>query len=205
MMRAIRRMRDSRDAGMSLAELLVYMILLALVITITGVFYVHQLVTQRDVTQRAKAANEGQVVIASIENSLRNAVKVKTPSDFDGRLLVVKTRVGDSDAASSFVCRGWLYDPTTKSIKTITGTPGPTAPTLGLTTASNFSAWKKIVLNAAPSSVSGVVQPIFTAEGTTGSQILFDIVGEHGTGRSTFKSAAIPRDQGTTVGAEACF
>ncbi|MEV7971876.1 hypothetical protein [Cellulomonas sp. NPDC089187] len=193
------------DAGLSLAELLVYMVLSGIVLAIVGTLLVTTLVTQRDVRAQATASSAAQVVLTDMENALRNAVSVRTPSSFDGNLLVVKTRIADSDADSSFTCRGWYLDPATGRILTVRGAPGSTAPTRGLTTGSDFSRWAVALEDVRRSTVTASPAPVFTAEGATGAHIRFEVLdGEDGSSL-TITSAAIPRAQGTSTGSTSCF
>ncbi len=202
---ALRTRMRAGDSGLTLAELLVYSVLLLVVVAITGTLLIRGFLIQRDVRDMTTASNDGQVTMASIEAGLRNAATVTTPSVFDGRLLVVMTRVGDQDdAPSSWQCRGWLYDTASKSLRTIEGAPGAAAPTKNLSLTSDFSAWRTILTDVVPVTRTGVTQPVFAAEGATGSQILFDVL-EGADGKSvTFGSAAIPRPQGTITGGETC-
>jgi Tfp pilus assembly protein PilW len=204
-MRRLRVAGRPDDAGVTLAELLIYMVLLALVVTITGVIYVRTLVTQRDVQARAYASNQGQVVMTSIEGTLRNAVKVSTPSAFSGRLLLAQTRIGDADTDASFECVGWLFDPTTGSLRKVESPPGPTAATRGLTLASSFSAWQTMLTNATVTTIAGADQPVFSPEGATGARIRFDITNTRGGQPTTFESAAIPRTYTVPSGVSSCF
>ncbi|OIQ85506.1 hypothetical protein GALL_326510 [mine drainage metagenome] len=190
---------------MTLAELLVYSVLLLVVVAITGTMLVRGLLVQRDVGDLTSASNGGQVVLTSIEGALRNASTVATPSAFGGRLLIVKTRTGDDGAAaSSWTCTGWLLDTTTQELLTVSGASGPGSPTVGLTTGSDFSSWHAVLTGVTPTRKAGVDQPIFSAEGATGAQVLFDVLEGASNSRVTFGTAAIPRPQGTGIGGGAC-
>src|SRR5690625_1021024 len=94
-----------RDAGFTLVELLIASMLLLVVIAITGGLLIRTLTTQNEVRQLTTASNEGQVTIALIERSLRNAATVDIPSPYNGDLLVVKTRNADPYQSDSWTCR----------------------------------------------------------------------------------------------------
>ena len=203
--RVLRPADRPADAGMSLAELLAYMVLSGIILSIVGTLLVTTLVSQRDIRAQATASSAAQVVLTDMESTLRNAVSVRTPSDFNGSLLIVKTRVGDADVESSFQCRAWYWDAANERILTVRSTPGPTGPTQGLTTGSNFSAWTVALDDVRQSTVSGTPAKIFSAEGATGAHIRFEVLdGEDGSSL-TITSAAIPRPQGTSTGSGTCF
>ncbi len=198
--------RHDGDAGMSLAELLAYMILSGIVLAIVGTLVVRVLVTQRDVREQATASSASQVVLTDMQGALRNAVAVRTPSGFGGRLLLVKTRTGDDDAdPTSFQCRGWYVDTATGELRTVRGAPGGTAPTRGLTAASDLSGWTVALDGVRPSTSAGAPLPVFTAEGATGAHIRFEVADGQDGSSLTITSAAIPRPQGTSTGGDTCF
>jgi len=190
---------------MSLAELMAYMVLSGIVLAIVGTMVVRTLVVQRDVRTQATASSAAQVVLTDIEGALRNAVVVRTPSEFDGRMLLVKTRTGDADVAASFQCRAWYLDPATGELRTVRGTPGASAPTAGLTPGSDFSDWTVALTGARRTVIGGTPAKVFTAEGATGARIQFDVLDGEGGSTLTITSAAIPRPQGTNTGSDSCF
>ncbi|WP_263120235.1 hypothetical protein [Cellulomonas sp. RIT-PI-Y] len=190
---------------MSLAELLAYMVLSGIMLSIVGTLLVTTLTTQRDVRDQATASSAAQVVLADMENTLRNAVAVQTPSAFNGSMLIVKTRVGDQDVESSFQCRAWYWNAGTGAILTTRGAPGPSAVTKGLSTGSDFSDWNVALAGVRQSTATGSPLVIFSSEGTTGARIRFEVLdGEDGSSL-TITSAAIPRAQGPNTGSAACF
>ena len=194
------------DAGMSLAELLAYMILSGIVLAIVGTLIVRTLVTQRDVRAQATASSASQVVLTDMQSALRNAVTVRTPSDFGGQLLLVKTRVGDDDTdPASFQCRGWYLDAASGQLRTTRGAPGPGAPTTGLTASSDLTSWAVALDGVHASTTAGAAMPVFTAEGTTGARIRFEVTDGQDGSSLTITSAAIPRPQGTSTGGTTCF
>jgi type II secretory pathway pseudopilin PulG len=190
---------------MSLAELLAYMVLSGIVLSIVGTLLVTALTTQRDVRDQATASSAAQVVLTDMENTLRNAVAVQTPSTFGGSMLIVKTRVGDKDVESSFQCRAWYWNSATGQILTVRGTPGPSSPTQHLSTSSTFAAWKVALDGVKQSSDGGGPLVIFSAEGTTGARIRFEVLDGRDGSSLTITSAAIPRTQGPNTGSATCF
>ena len=193
-------------AGMSLAALLAFMVLSGIVLAFVGTLVVRALVTQRDVRAQATASASAQVVLTDMEGALRNAVSVRTPSAFNGTLLLVKTRVGDDDSAvSSFRCRGWYVEATSGVIRTISSAPGPAARTQGLTPGSSFADWRVTLSGVRQSTSGGGSLPVFTAEGATGAHIRFEVLDGQDGSSLTITSAAIPRPQGTSTGGDTCF
>ena len=202
---ALLRDRESRDAGMTLAELLAYMILSGIVLAVVGTLLVRSLMVQRDVTAQTQASGSAQVVLTDIQGALRNAVAVTVPSSFGGDLLLMKTRVGDADVPASFQCRGWYLDASSGELLTVTGTPGAGAPTKGLTPTSDLSTWRVQMADVRRASAGGTDLPVFAAEGATGAQVRFEVVDGPDGSTTTLTSAAVPRPQGTSTGADTCF
>lgn len=100
----LERMRiDQR--GITLVELLVYMVLATVVLSIVGGLLISSLTTQRTVRSAAEATTIGQLIVRSIDRGVRNASAVRVTDS--GRLLVARTT---GAAADSWVCRAWYID-----------------------------------------------------------------------------------------------
>lgn len=102
----IRTLRtDTRDAGFTLAELLVYMLLLSLVLVGIGTVIIRSVRGQQQVVAVSQAASDAQVAVQAIDRGVRNAavggVKVAPH--------VLVTHSGGGDAAGTFVCQAWVY------------------------------------------------------------------------------------------------
>ncbi len=96
--------RDSRDAGVSLVELIVYVLLAGLLLSGVAVAFVDSLNTQRDVVSKNEATNRGQVFGQSIERAMRNAVAFDVSPD--GSMLRVRTTLGAESRCQAFWITG---------------------------------------------------------------------------------------------------
>lgn len=82
--------REPDDAGLSLIELIVAMVLTGILSGVVVMILVNSWTTQQDVTTTTAATNEGQVFASSIERAVRNAEAVSVSGD----VLQVRTRIG---------------------------------------------------------------------------------------------------------------
>lgn len=139
-LRRLLHRRDLRgDSGMSLAELVVYSVLLGVVLVIIGSLLIRTLFTQRDVRGRAEAGNTAQVTFSSLERTIRNARGAEV--DLDGDLLVVLERVAVSTSdANRWRCVGYYVDDSAGVIRRVQSTTG--GATLAVTTAGSDSAMR---------------------------------------------------------------
>ena len=108
--------RGLTDAGISLVELLIYMMLSLLVLSIVGGIWLNGLSSERVVRQVTEAANVGQLAAESIEHGVRNSsgFDVSTPTGQD-QLLRVRTAGGDD--VISWSCAAWYYSDANHSIR----------------------------------------------------------------------------------------
>lgn len=104
-----RTVAQSREAGFTMVELLVYALLLSLVLAVVGGFLISTMTVQSDVRSRAEATTLGQSVVRSVQNGIRNASYV-TLTDISGsQFLLVRTAA--SGANLEWVCQAWYYSP----------------------------------------------------------------------------------------------
>lgn len=188
-----------KDDGITLVELLVYTILLAIVLIITGSLLISTLHSQRTVREQTEASTTGQVALRLIERSVRNSVTHEMPNDFDNNLLVTKVRVGqDPTLPSSWECRAWLFDPDTGDLRFVrvpaTGTPL----TAGLTPPVDTSGWELVFEQV--SKVPG--ENFFDFVPFGGVKVSFDV--DAGDSKVSFRSTAISRAQGSTTAGVDC-
>lgn len=107
---------------MSLVELLVYMILLGIVLSVIASVIINTLQKQTEIVKISEATNTGQSVISSVDLAVANASGFWLRTSPTGsQLLVTKTRSTLSDPAEVDVarCVGYFYDATTKKVHTI--------------------------------------------------------------------------------------
>ena len=126
------RRADSRstEAGMTLIELLVYMVLAVVVLLVVGGLLINSLSSERTVRNATQATNAGQLVAQSVAQGVRNAsaLKITVPSS-GTELLTVRTASLTSPLTWS--CQAWFFGGgevrTTRSSSLITSTPAAIA------------------------------------------------------------------------------
>lgn len=87
------------DAGLSLIELIVVVVILGILSGVIVMILVNSWNTQEDVNSTTVATNEGQVYASSIERAVRNAVDIQVTG---GSLLQVRTTLPGSRECQSF-------------------------------------------------------------------------------------------------------
>jgi len=130
----MRQLRRTDDAGVTLIELVVTVMLLGAVMTLVGSLFVTSLRTQTTVRNATAASREAQSISDSLANGIRNAsaFRVTVPSGTD-QLLVAK--VADAAAATiSWRCIAWYYSATAKTLRSTQLVVPYTAPTSEPTT-----------------------------------------------------------------------
>lgn len=111
MIAAVRRLRlrgDESERGFTLAELIVYCVLLIVVLGMAGSMFIKLIYAQRDIKALSEANNETQLVFKQLELDLRNADWAEVRQG--GTLLVVRTRVATSVTATAPYCVGYYYN-----------------------------------------------------------------------------------------------
>ena len=100
---------DVRDeGGVTLVELLIYMMLAVVVLTIVGAILINSFRTQAQVQDGAQSASTAQLVAESIGQGVRNAsaLEVTNPSP-DSTML--RTRSIDGSASGNWICQAWVW------------------------------------------------------------------------------------------------
>lgn len=90
-----------RDAGVSLIELIVYVMLISIVLGTTTMILVNSWRTQSDVTSVTDATNRGQAMGSTIERAIRNGLAFEI--DPTGTELRVRTSLAGDLACQAFL------------------------------------------------------------------------------------------------------
>ncbi|MDR7190286.1 Tfp pilus assembly protein PilW [Microbacterium sp. BE35] len=94
----------SGDAGLSLIELIIYILLSSLLLSAMAVVLVNSWSTQKDVASVTQATNRGQVIGSAIERAMRNALDFDV-DDATGTELRVRTSLGGNLACQAFLLK----------------------------------------------------------------------------------------------------
>lgn len=108
--------REDRDRGMTLIELLVYMILLGIVLSLIMTIMISVMRKQREIVALSEANNETQTVVSSIDMAISNAANFTLiQRDDGGQVLIAKTQntLLNEDTPR---CVAYYYDAASKSI-----------------------------------------------------------------------------------------
>lgn len=101
--------RPGRDAGLTLAELLVASVVGMVVLSMVSAVYLLALRTEGRVVSATAAVSEAQATVAGIEGGLRNSAVDGVQISAGGDRLVVHTRAAGDPG--SWECRAWLFVP----------------------------------------------------------------------------------------------
>ncbi|TFD35497.1 hypothetical protein E3T34_02840 [Cryobacterium sp. TMT1-62] len=153
--------RERFEAGMTLVELLIYMVLAVVVLLIVGGLLINSLTTQRTVRDATQASSAGQLVSQSVGHGVRNASAIwHSAAGVEPELLVVRT--AGSGVTPSWSCQAWSFDDGEIRTRTATG--------LIPTTAADIATWT--LLGGGMETVSG--SPVFTKAGRSAA-LLVDV------------------------------
>ena len=156
-------MRIRSDSnGFTLIELMIYMALVGMVFVVVGGLLVNALQTQKTVRSASHAINTGQLVLDSIEASVRNGSGMEVADA--GTLLVVRIPSG-----TSWACRAWFFDPTDDGSVYMTTQPDRSA----ITTASASSNWTLLAEDAG-ASLTEIFAPL-TIGSPTGNPVTVNL------------------------------
>lgn len=124
-----RRLRDAvrgpqpgspDERGMSLAELLVYCLLIGVVLTIVGGLIIQSLRVQRETTSLNDSNNAAQTVLSGIELGVRNAGVVRVQNVSGGDQLLIVKRRSTTGAGTDAVCQAWYFDVSANQLRAAT-------------------------------------------------------------------------------------
>ena len=188
------------DSGMSLAELIVYMVLSTIVLTLVASIFSRAMSAQQLVRDRSEASSSGQAFIDSFRRVGQNSVQVYIPSSKD--LVVAQTRrisndidPDDTDPAN-FMCVAWRHDPETQTVRIITD-PAAFPYHDGMSLPEGT-----VVLDHV---VAGADGAFAERDGLDGVKVNISIVNDHDESLATLSTTVVMRPQGQALGAEPCF
>lgn len=92
--------RDTSEAGVSLIELVIYVILSSIILLTTAMILVNSWTTQKEVTSVTEATTRGQSMGSTIERAVRNALAFDISDD--GTELRVRTSLPGSQGCQGF-------------------------------------------------------------------------------------------------------
>lgn len=194
---------DRSDDGVTLVELIVYVVLLAVIVGLVATFFIRSLDVQRTVLTTGNANNTAQVAFSGIERDVRNAAQDGVRAD--GNLLVLYSGGGEAGAAS-WKCKAWYFVPSAssgQSGKLYTTSKDPR--TKIAVTSSTFAAgtpagWTLAVDGVVPSTPS---TPIFSGGSLTGvvaSMVVTRTGNPSDIDAVALETTALPRPQGVSAG-----
>ncbi|WP_104177451.1 hypothetical protein [Cryobacterium sp. Y50] len=93
------------ETGFTLVELIIYVSLSVLVVSLVSGFLLNAVRAQRDVVSSTEGANTAQLIAESIKRDVRNATEVRV-NDVHNLLIVRTTGMGDTLDSS---CRAWYF------------------------------------------------------------------------------------------------
>lgn len=102
----MRRLHAADDSGISLVELLVYMFLSVIVLTIVGTILINSLSAESIVRSSAESASTSQVATLSLNRGIHNAsaIEVSTPA---ADIELLRSRSIDSSDDGVWRCEAW--------------------------------------------------------------------------------------------------
>jgi hypothetical protein len=190
-MNRLRLILAAREAGLSMVELLIYIMLSVVVLGIGGNVLISSIQAQRDMSNLADSTSISQLVTSSVRSGIRNssAFQVATPTAL-GQLVRSRSVSTTSAGVSTWSCRAWYL--------TASGTFYQKTSTTGLiaapTIASDLSTWQMIT--------TGVTVPTGTSQAFTGSsgQIDMTIQVTNGATKAVLsKTTILARPQANTL------
>ena len=111
--RIARRLRHD-ESGLSMAELLVYVMLLAGVMFLVGNLLINSLRTQSTVSNITEATTAAQLVTRSLESGIRNSSGFTvTTVNVSDQLVLAQVRSGET----TWRCEAWYFSPTEKTVR----------------------------------------------------------------------------------------
>lgn len=115
-----------RDEGVSLVELLIYMLLAVTVLTIIAAILINSLRAESAVRTSAQATDTAQLAAQSLNRGIHNASAIEVTSPASG-ITLVRTRSIDSSAAGTWRCEAWVF--AAGAIRTMTSSAAIAPPT----------------------------------------------------------------------------
>jgi hypothetical protein len=188
--RAIARLRHTDD-GISMAELLVYCLLLGGVMTLVGSLLINSLRTEDTVSGVIDASTAAQLTASSVETGIRNSSVFKLET-VNGSDQLLRARVVDNTGV--WTCTAWYYSNSENTVRFKQDTGALTAPGWSSSALAN---WTLLASNVEPAAGAAATAPIFSQ---TTSQLTLNfrvLAGDNPP--ATIKTSAIRRiTQGST-------
>lgn len=146
------------DSGVSLIEVLVYMVLALVVLGVVGAILINALRIEKTVRTADQSSSSSQLVMESIQRGVDNAtdLAIFVPDGHDLDQVVI-IRTGSGAATPVYTCQAWYYSNSEHTIRTETTPDGAAVPT------DNPLSWALLAEGVAPPA-SGT---IFTQNGTS--------------------------------------
>lgn len=120
---------EGRDEGFTLVELLVYMFLAVIVLTIVGSILINSLRAESQVRDAAQSNSTAQLVAESLGKGIRNASAIEVTAPTADSVLV-RTRSIDASATGAWFCHAWLWsNGELRTTRSTTAIPTPDATT----------------------------------------------------------------------------
>ncbi|WP_062464586.1 pilus assembly FimT family protein [Demequina soli] len=108
------RLRDDDD-GFTLAELIAYMVVLGILMTMASMIFLQIIENERYVRATAQANNTAQILYKAAEYDLRNAKTARVL--WDGQLLLLSTRQASTAADDNGVCVAYFFDTAKQEVR----------------------------------------------------------------------------------------
>lgn len=162
------------ERGLTMVELLVYMVLASLVLAMAGGLLINSIFAQRSVGDSAASTNTGQLVSQTVSAATRSAASIRAVSG-DPAILLVQV-VDDARATPPTAhCEAWALDGDEFRTTRYAGGSAPaddaSVGTWLTAIAGDYSTWTLLATGAATHGTD----PVFQANGATGVDLTFDV------------------------------
>jgi type II secretory pathway pseudopilin PulG len=170
-MRALRELRPLRrdESGVSLPELLIYVLVLGIVLGIVGSIMSTTQSVESRVRASTQAATSAQLAANSVESGIRNSRAFSVVNIGENQLLIARTIDGGQPVTWS--CTTWYFDKAAGSLRYTISDP-VTPSSLSAPTAAQLKTWTLLTDGIRP---TGMTKP-FTVVGTDQLDIEFEAV-----------------------------
>lgn len=116
---------EQAEAGFTLIETLIYMVLAVLIFGIVGSILINGLRVESIVRTANTSSDAGQLVIESVQRGIRNSTTftIVVPEGRDKDQAII-ARVAGADPTLKYSCQAWYYSDTEHTVRTRTGPDG---------------------------------------------------------------------------------
>ena len=159
------------EKGITLVELMIYMLLSLIVLAVVGGVLVTGLRTQATVRTVTDATTTAQQIATSIQSGVRNAsaVTVVSPATAGSQMLIARV-VGMDPASTAATCQAWYYTPSNGGALYMKKTSP--ASVIAVPSSDPPSGWSLLGVGVTPSSSGGAV---FTAPAGLRVELTFNV------------------------------